>query len=582
MKNELKRLRYIAGAIAIATSGIVTSLHAQNRPIERAERQRAEVLANEARSGTATVREEEEDLGDDTPLGVSIAGLRLISDQDMATMSPEVEVAIDIDPALPAPEGLAELLQPYIGEPLSMALLNRIGKDIVTTWRESDYPLVDVYFPEQNITQGKIQIVVREAVLGEKRQEGAVHSRPDYIVSNLRIEPGERVNRRVVQADLDWLNENPIRQVNVIYEPGAEDGTSDILINVTEEKQLTAYASFANTGVNFTGQNELSFGVNLGNPWQTEQSLGYQYTADIDFDSLSAHTVFYQKFLPWRHTFGIIGSYVTSEAQTMMPFGVAGKSSQLTGEYRIPLIRPSWNRDWAHAFTASFDYKSTDTDLIFGGVNVFANDYAIGQFRFEYGAEFPDRFGFTRFSAGVILSPGNMYGNNDDASFMVARPGATADYFYSYFDIEKLISLPNDWSLSIDVRAQATPDRLVSTEQLLGGGYITVRGFDESIARADSGAIFNTELIAPSFSLIDGVDDEWSAFVFYDAAAFQYTDPLFVEAGPSLQSVGLGLNCRVGALGFARAAYGWAVQDSGVDYANPGPGKFHFGVTVMY
>jgi len=582
LKNKPKRLRYAAGALAIAISWIASISYAQNRPIERAERQRAEVLANEALSGTATVREEEEALGDDTPLGVSIAGLRLISDQGMATMSPEVQEVIEIDPTLPAPEGLAELLLPYIGEPLSMALLNRLGKDIVTTWRESDYPLVDVYFPEQNITQGKVQIVVREAVLGEKRQEGAVHSRPDYIVSNLRIDSGDRVNRRVVQADLDWLNENPIRQVNVIYEPGTEDGTSDILINVTEEKQLTAYASFANTGVNFTGQNEISFGVNLGNPWQTEQALGYQYTADVDFDSLSAHTVFYQKFLPWRHSLGIIGSYVTSEARTLLPFGVTGESSQLTGEYRIPLKRPEWNRNWAHAFTAAFDYKSTDTDLIFGGTNVFANDYAIGQFRFEYAAEFPDRFGFTRFSTGMIVSPGNMYGNNDDASFTVARPGATANYFYSYFDIEKLISLPQDWSLSIDIRAQATPDRLVSTEQLLAGGYVTVRGFDESIARADSGAIFNTELITPPFSLIDGVDDEWNAFLFYDAAALQYTDSTFVEAGPSLQSVGLGLNCRIGDLGFARAAYGWVVEDHGVDYANPGPGKFHFGMTVMY
>ncbi len=581
-KHRPTRLRFAAGALAIVVSSVGSLSYAQNRPVERAERQRAEVLGSERSGGTATVREDDEEFGDDTPLGVDVSGLRLISHQDKTTMDPGVSEVIDIDTELPAPIGLNEVLQPYIGEPLSMALLGRLGRDIVEAWRESDYPLVDVYFPEQNITQGKIQVVVREAVLGEKRQEGAVHSRPEYILENLRIDPGDRINRRVVQADLDWLNENPIRQVNVIYERGTEDGTSDILVDVNEKKQLTAYTSFANTGVDFTGENEFSFGFNLANPWQTEQAIGYQYTGDIDFDSLNAHTLFYQKFLPWRHTLSIIGAYVTSEAQGLGPLGLTGESSQLSTEYRIPLPRPDWNRDWRHAFTAAFDYKATNTDLIFGGVNVFASDIAIGQFRFEYDASFPDRFGYSRFTAGLVGSPGELYGNNDDTSFMLARPGSEADYFYGFVECEKLVRLPQDWSLRLNTNAQASGDRLASTEQLLAGGYATVRGYDESVVRADSGAIFNVEIITPPFSLCDKAGDEWNAFVFYDGATLNISDRLPGEVSPSLQSVGLGLNCQLSDRGFARASYGWAIDHHGVPVANQGDGRFHFGVTLTY
>jgi len=566
---------------------------AQNRPVERAERQRAEVLQDDAlgRSGEMQIEDDEEEgiSGDETPLGIDFVSIRLISHQDKATMSPEPgSQGLDIDPELPAPENIEEVLEPYIGRPVSMALLGKLGKDIVSAWRESDYPLVDVYFPEQNVTQGKIQVVVREAVLGEKTAEGAVLSRKEYLLGNIRVEPGDRVNRRVVQADLDWLNENPVRQVNIIYERGELDGTSDIIVDVNEEKQVTAYAGFANTGVTFTGEEEWSFGVNVANPWQTEQAIGYQYTSDLDWDSLSAHSVFYQKFLPWRHTLRLIGAYVTSEAEEQSLIGVMGESTQFSAEYRIPLMRPGWNRNWRHSFTMGFDYKTTNTDLFFGGINVFATDIAVGQFRGEYEAEYPDEFGFNRFSIGFVGSPGDLYANNDDASFMLGRAGAEASYFYTFAELEKLVRLPQSWTFRLAATAQATGDRLTSTEQLLSGGYATVRGYDESIVRSDSGLIVNLELISPEFSVFQqhlGMEcnDRWNAILFYDGAALDIADPLPGEISPSLQSVGLGLNCRLGDHGYARAAYGWQVENHGI---GPGllddEGKFHFGVTLLY
>jgi hypothetical protein len=90
------------------------------------------------------------------------------------------------------------------------------------------------------------------------------------------VQPGDRINRRVVQADLDWLNENPVRQVNVIYQRGEEDGTSDIVIDTIEEKALTAYAGFANTGLDLTGEEEWSFGFNLANPWRREHAQSFE------------------------------------------------------------------------------------------------------------------------------------------------------------------------------------------------------------------------------------------------------------------------------------------------------------------
>lgn len=616
------------GALLVMGSGEI--LHAQNRPLDRALRQMREVArgnrspAEEAAEAVPPAdyrdaADSAEPAPDDTPLGVDLLSLHLLSHQDEATMSADPGGgAVVIDEELPAPEGLAASLEPFVGQPMSMALLSEIGKEIVLAWRDSEYPLVDVYFPEQNITGGKLQVVVREAVLGSKRTEGAGITREEHLLENLRVEPGDRINQRLLGADIDWLNENPVRQVAMIYEKGEEDGTSDIVLDVTEENPITAYAGFANTGLAFTGEEEWSFGVNWFNPFREEHTLGYHYTTDLEWENLQAHTLFYQTYLPWRHTFRIIGVHVSSDSELPLPTDTRGLSRQLSPEYRIPLPRPGFNRSWKHALAFGFDYKSTNTDLIFGGATFFGTEVQVGQFRAVYEALVPDELGVTRFNAGLIASPGDMFEHNDDASFGATRFGSEADYVYGIAEVERLFRLPGDYSLRFHLRGRVTDDRLTATEEILAGGYSTVRGFDESIIRGDSGIISSVELISPEFSLIPArfrmsstgpvahaadpnapIDpkapigakapvpppaalDGWNALVFYDAAAMDVSDALPGEVSPSIQSVGVGLRCRMGDRGFARASYGWQVQSHGLLPADEDGGKFHFGITLTY
>ncbi len=574
----------------------ITPATAQNRLVKKVEAERAEILQNdfpqlEESSGEDQRSDDSEGAADATPLGVDVAAVELISHQRGASMDPRVSGAsVKIDESLPAPPGLPGVLEPFVGKPVSMALLADLNKAIVEAWRESDYPLVDVYFPEQNITQGRLQVVVREAVLGEKTVEGAVNSRPERLLSQLRVDPGDRINRRVVEADLDWLNENPIRRVDLVYERGESDGTSDMVLITDEGNPFTVYAGIANTGVKSTGEEEWAFGVNWANPFQTEQNIGYHYSTDFDFDSLHSHSVFYQNFLPWRHQLRLIGAHVSSDATFELAPGafidIEGESVQATVEYRVPLGRPEWNRKLRHYATAAWDYKRTNTDLFFGGQNAFANDVEVFQFRFEYEAILPDRFGYTRGILGLVLSPGDVLSNNSDAVFNLSRPGATADYSYFFADVERVIQLPEDFTLELGGNLQITDDRLTSTEQILGGGYRSVRGFDENLIRGDSGFIGNIELVSPDFSICQplGVqmNDQWNWVAFYDVAAFDLSSRMPGEASPSLQGLGLGLRCRINDNINGRVEYGWNVGDHGIVGPPVESGRFHFGLTVKY
>lgn len=583
---------FLLSGLAVLLLLAIPSAEAQRRQLERAENLRTRVLDNEFREEEAGIEDEravdeEKSEADTTPLGVDVASIHLLAHQKEATMDPSAGSAkIVIAESLDAPDFLSAELESLVGQPLSMALLDTLNKTIVLAWRENEYPLVDVYFPEQNITLGKLQVVVREAVLGEKEVEGAVISKEEYLIEQMRVAPGDRINRRLVESDLDWLNENPIRQVNLIYEKGDADGTSDIVLDVNEEDPIRVYSGFANTGVEQTGEEEWSFGFNWGNPFGREQIIGYNFSSDVDFDNLRAHSVYYQAFLPWRHSLRLIGAHVSSESDATGLLGIEGESKQLTAEYRIPLTRPKFNRRWRHYFIAAFDYKSTNTDLLFGGSRFFGSNVEIGQFRAAYEVGVPDKLGYTRFAVGVVGSPGNMFSDNQDLNFELARVGSEADYAYTFLEGERLWYLPQDFSLRLDLKAQAGGDRLNSTEQLLAGGYDSVRGFDESIIRGDSGVVTSLELISPDFSVGEklglSLRDSSNWFAFYDVAALDISDPLPGEQSPFLQSIGLGLNCRISDRGFARASYGWALDSHGVDPAAVDSGKFHFGVTLTY
>ena len=134
--------------------------------------------------------------------------------------------------------------------------------------------------------------------------------------------------------------------------------------------------------------------------------------------------------------------------------------------------------------------------------------------------------------------------------------------------------------------AQATGARLISTEQILGGGYLTVRGFNENLIRGDSGAILKAELISPAFSLMQSVapqfEDRWNALAFYDGAYFHINESEPGIPNPSIQSLGAGLECRIRENIFARAAYGWNVGAQGVLPIEETDGKWHLGITIRY
>jgi len=77
---------------------------------------------------------------------------------------------------------------------------------------------------------------------------------------------------------MNWLNTNPFRTVDLKFEPGEKEGTTDLVMDVKDRLPFRAYTTFDNYGIDLTGKNRQSLGFNLGNMFSLDQQAGFQYT----------------------------------------------------------------------------------------------------------------------------------------------------------------------------------------------------------------------------------------------------------------------------------------------------------------
>jgi hemolysin activation/secretion protein len=476
-------------------------------------------------------------------------------------------------------------LERYLGRPVTLHNLNQLMRTIVLGYRDAQRPVVDVYFPEQDITEGIIRIHVVEAVLGEVKVEGTEKADPLKLASQISLSPGDPIRSDSLERDLIWLNRNYFRTIGLIFEEGENEGESDIVLRVKESQDFFIFGSFANTGLALTGENQWNAGFLWGNAFGTDTMLSYDLRLDSDWDSLVSHSGYALIPLPWRHFIEISASRTEVDVQqdlgSSILLDVGGLTTQFGAGYIIPLP-PIADGKWTHDIILGVDYLSTDNDIIFGGTTILGGTAAVLQFRGEYEMRFLDKTGSTSLNVSAIFSPGDMFGNNDDDSFTNLRIGSDSNYFYATANLERRQSLPLGLSAILELSGQWSNERLITNEQLFIGGYRSVRGFDESILRGDNGILASAELHFPTIPIQFGAIDISSylqPYLFYDFGWVDNTSPLAAEVDQSLSSTGIGLNYQFGENLTARLEYGWGIDSpSHVEHDQ----KLHFSIDIKF
>ncbi|RJF78448.1 ShlB/FhaC/HecB family hemolysin secretion/activation protein [Azospirillum cavernae] len=490
-------------------------------------------------------------------------------------------------------------MQPNLGKPLTFDRLNAIIRSTVLWYREHDRPLVDVVVPEQDVTDGTVQIVVIEFRVGALAAEGNQWFSDSLLLSRLRVRSGDRVSSSAMLEDIEWLNRNPFRHTDLVYQRGEQPGATDIALRTIDRFPVRVFGGYENTGTASTGRDRLFAGFNWGNAFWSDQQISYQLSASPDlFDRelrgpggaprSIIHAGSWSIPLPWRHTVSIFGSHSVTHPDLGQDFNQTGRSSQLSARYVAPLGNLGLGNLGVirHELQGGVDWKRSNSNLEFGGDSVFRNSTDIAQAMLGYSATLPDDLGTTALSASVFHSPGGIGERNRDAVFAGSRAGADSHYTYARFGLDRMTRLPQDLSWVVRLQGQLSSANLLSSEQLSLGGNGSVRGYAESEVLGDRGVLLSTELRSPETSLARlfgerELGDSLQGLVFLDSGvAAQRFRQVGDDRHTVVLSVGPGLRYNLPPYFSLKADWGFQLR-----HANAGENRVarpHIGLTVSY
>ena len=476
----------------------------------------------------------------------------------------------------------------WLNRPLSFAELNALSNRVVRYYREHSRPVVDVLAPEQDISKGTVQLLVLEGRVGSMRAEGNKYFDSDLLLSYLRLEEGDPFDSERLLVDLTALNNNPFRQVDLVYERGEGERTTNVVLRTNDEWPYRVFAGYQNNGDRTEGYDRFTQGFNLGNVFGLDQQASYQLSADPSWyhdpqhGRVTTHDATYVIPLPWNDRLIFQGEYSQSHPSFVQPFNFDGESLNLLLRYAQPLQR--WG-DWDQELQWGFDYKKTNNNFAFGGFTLSRQSSELMQFRLDYSLTHRAQWGDTDMTWSLVGAPGGLTGDNTTTAFAAAgTPGARADYMYARFDGHQSIKLPWEFEYHTHFLGQVANSNLLSSEQINLGGP-SLRGYTEGAAAATNGFLFQNELHFPPISLnrevhVGSIDDKFVPLIFVDYGRVgNRNTPAGTAPYAELASAGLGVRYSIGPYLNFTFDYGFPITGSNAtNRAQAG----HFQLTIAY
>ena len=478
---------------------------------------------------------------------------------------------------------LEEKLSCFLCNPLSQETINEIKREIIRYYRDQNYPVVVVSAPQQELTQGVLQLVVMEGCLGEVQYTGNCWFKTKSLQKYITLCPGEPINSDRLMNDVAAMNRNPFRRTEVVFAPGQIEGTTNIELVTRDKFPIRFYAGADNTGNSLTNNTRLFAGFNAGNLFGLDQVLTYQATVAPSASRFQSHTLHYTAPLPWRHILTLYGGYAWIDPH-LTSFHSSGRSAQASVRYLMP-VKPLYKSS-SLEFTIGYDYKMTNNNILFSGpfeIPVVNKNINISQF--VLGVSYGLKTKHHKFSANADFygSPGKWYPNQSNTDYQELRYKAKDYYVYGRMMVGDEISWPRTCTISLLGRAQFASTNLLPSEEFALGGYDTVRGYNERVVNGDNAFCFNFEIQTVRWQFFNrcGTRDEFYLLAFADYGVANSVHRLPGEDKfQNLFSIGPGLRYSIGSYLSVRADWGYRfvqIQDG-----QEQGGKFHLGALVSY
>lgn len=473
---------------------------------------------------------------------------------------------------------------PYTGAKRNYGDIQKALEALELAYRSLGYGTVQVYVPEQEITQGTVRLLVTEGVVGKITVVGNQHFTTENILASLPdLKAGAAPNMRKLSEDIQLANENPAKQAEVTLGVSEQEGKVDAKVNVTDENPEKVLLSVDNTGTGATGKLRAGVAYQNANVANRDQVLTVAYTGSPDQPSGVKVDIY---SFAYRLPFYGIGdsldiiygkSSINTPSAQATGFAIAGKGDVFGLRWNHYFARRG---EYTSKLVAGFDDKYINmrcTNPTTGAPfdinppvpgNAACTPYTVRLLSATYAGQRQSPGEILDYSLGFFqnFSTGSRYDytaangatGNDRYSIMNAdadgghqRPTPN-EFNYLKFAVSYLRALPDDWTVRAAFSGQYSNTPLPMSEQFSIAGAAAVRGFNERAVAMDKGGFVNLELYSPELAGRLNAPGSLKALGFFDFGwAMNYvgapnTSHMGTFEKANIASIGAGLRYSMG------------------------------------
>ncbi|QVN15157.1 ShlB/FhaC/HecB family hemolysin secretion/activation protein [Burkholderia sp. LAS2] len=405
--------------------------------------------------------------------------------------------AVEGNAAIPAAQ-LDPLLADFVGRDLSFGDLQQAANRITTYYREHGYVLARAYLPRQDIEHGVVRIAVVEGRYGQIE----LHNRTRVLDRALRqplasLQPGEIAHGNRLERSLMLLNEMPGVDAKGTLRPGAEPGTTDLVVDAEPGRFATGSIELDNFGDPLTGRYRATGSVDVNAPLRVGDRFSLR--------GLTSNTNQRYYRTSYQLPVGPASTHV-GVAYSDMNYRIGGSLKDLRyhggADVRSAFVTQPLLRSRRTSLDAQVVYENKHLRDVYGAFDV-VNDKTVDLWSFGVSGNHQDTLGGggrTGFSA--TLGIGHLSGNDPlDMDYYVHTQGQFAKLNVSAL---RLQALGARFQLYTQFSAQLSSRNLDASEKFSLGGPYGVRAFALGAGSGDQGWQATAELrylVAPGWQL---------------------------------------------------------------------------------
>ncbi|TPG54899.1 ShlB/FhaC/HecB family hemolysin secretion/activation protein [Sphingomonas glacialis] len=461
---------------------------------------------------------------------------------------------------------------------LTLPDLRNMALRITRFYNAHGYIVAQAYVHAQKILDGAVTIAVIEGHYGAITLQNGSHLRDGTAKAVLRgLDHGDLVAAAPLERRLLLLSDLPGVRVRSTLSPGADVGTSDLLVDVTPGHRITGDVEVSNAGNPYTGLYQGGGTINLNEPLGIGDVLSLRVLTSGG--GLQYGRVSYQA-QAGNLTLGAAYAYFHYRLGEQFDVLDATGSQQIGSLYAAyPLVRSYDNN---LQLRGQFDYRAMRDNI-----DAFAS---VSRRRAEVlsiglTGDHHDRFGGGGWdSYSLYLSGGNLDIRTPLIRVNDAATARTNGHFGKLrFSADRLRTVTGPLSLYAGVRGQIAFNNLDVTEKMELGGANGVRAYPEGEVYGDEGYIATAEarvMLDP----IKGLPGRLQVAGFYDYGQIwlNHTPWLGGDNRFTRHGVGASLTWLRNDSFLARASYAFQLGAQATSYRPNSTGQFRFEVIKFF